>query len=314
MGVVPPEPGFTAGLAELCRRHGALLVSDEVMTGFRVSPAGWFGLEGVRPDLMTFGKVMGGGLPAAAFGGRADVMGRLAPGRTRLPGGHAVGEPRRDGRRAWRRCGTPTTRSTPASTSPLPSSGRWRPTPCRRPAWPTASSTPAACSRSSSATRLGRGRASRLRRRTAPGPVTGSPRSSTRCSTGASTCRPSAFESWFLSAAHDDDALSRVADALPAAAHAAAEARPERGSAMSDTTTVHVLRHGEVHNPRGVLYGRLPDYHLSDLGPGDGGRASPSTSPVPTSCTSCPRRWSGRRETAAPARASSVCRWPSTSG
>ena len=79
MGVVPPEPGFNAGLAELCRADGALFVSDEVMTGFRVSPAGWFGIEGVRPDLMTFGKVMGGGFPAAAFGGRADVMGRLAP-------------------------------------------------------------------------------------------------------------------------------------------------------------------------------------------------------------------------------------------
>ena len=79
MGVVPPLPGFNAGLAELCRAHGALYVSDEVMTGFRVSAAGWFGLDGVRPDLMTFGKVMGGGFPAAAFGGRADVMARLAP-------------------------------------------------------------------------------------------------------------------------------------------------------------------------------------------------------------------------------------------
>ena len=79
MGVVPPLPGFTATLADLCREAGALLVSDEVMTGFRVSRAGWFGLEGVTPDLMTFGKVMGGGLPAAAFGGRADVMASLAP-------------------------------------------------------------------------------------------------------------------------------------------------------------------------------------------------------------------------------------------
>jgi glutamate-1-semialdehyde 2,1-aminomutase len=79
MGVVPPLPGFNAGLAELCRANGALFVSDEVMTGFRVSRAGWFGLEGVTPDLMTFGKVMGGGLPAAAFGGRADVMAHLAP-------------------------------------------------------------------------------------------------------------------------------------------------------------------------------------------------------------------------------------------
>ncbi|MHC8562253.1 glutamate-1-semialdehyde 2,1-aminomutase [Streptomyces albidoflavus] len=79
MGVVPPGEGFNAGLARLCREHGALFVSDEVMTGFRTSRAGWYGVEGVRPDLMTFGKVMGGGFPAAAFGGRADVMASLAP-------------------------------------------------------------------------------------------------------------------------------------------------------------------------------------------------------------------------------------------
>jgi glutamate-1-semialdehyde 2,1-aminomutase len=83
MGVVPPEPGFNAFLAETCARHGALFVSDEVMTGFRASRLGQWGLDGVhegwRPDLVTFGKVMGGGFPAAAFGGRADVMARLAP-------------------------------------------------------------------------------------------------------------------------------------------------------------------------------------------------------------------------------------------
>ena len=83
MGVVPPEPGFNAFLAETCSRHGALFISDEVMTGFRVSASGQWGtdgaVEGWRPDLMTFGKVMGGGLPAAAFGGRADVMSALAP-------------------------------------------------------------------------------------------------------------------------------------------------------------------------------------------------------------------------------------------
>src|SRR6478752_1523669 len=77
------EPGFNAFLAETCARHGALFVSDEVMTGFRASKLGQWGLDGAvegwRPDLMTFGKVMGGGLPAAAFGGRADVMSRLAP-------------------------------------------------------------------------------------------------------------------------------------------------------------------------------------------------------------------------------------------
>jgi glutamate-1-semialdehyde 2,1-aminomutase len=81
MGVVPPDAGFSAALRRVTAEHGALLVSDEVMTGFRVSRAGWWGHEAadVSPDLMTFGKVMGGGFPAAAFGGRADVMALLAP-------------------------------------------------------------------------------------------------------------------------------------------------------------------------------------------------------------------------------------------
>ncbi|HEX5115693.1 MAG TPA: glutamate-1-semialdehyde 2,1-aminomutase [Pseudonocardiaceae bacterium] len=79
MGAVAPLPGFNAGLRDLAHQHGALLVMDEVMTGFRVSRSGWFGLEDVPGDLYTFGKVMSGGLPAAAFGGRADVMARLAP-------------------------------------------------------------------------------------------------------------------------------------------------------------------------------------------------------------------------------------------
>jgi glutamate-1-semialdehyde 2,1-aminomutase len=79
MGVVAPLPGFNARLRDLTREHGALFILDEVMTGFRVSPAGWWGLEGVEADLFTFGKVMSGGLPAAAFGGRADVMSVLAP-------------------------------------------------------------------------------------------------------------------------------------------------------------------------------------------------------------------------------------------
>lgn len=83
MGVVPPAPGFTAAMRTLTRQHGALLISDEVMTGFRCSASGWFGVEGPTtdgaPDLFTFGKVMGGGFPAAAFGGRADVMAMLAP-------------------------------------------------------------------------------------------------------------------------------------------------------------------------------------------------------------------------------------------
>jgi glutamate-1-semialdehyde 2,1-aminomutase len=83
MGVVPPAPGFNRFLAETCAAHGALFISDEVMTGFRASRQGQWGLDGAvegwRPDLVTFGKVMGGGFPAAAFGGRADVMAHLSP-------------------------------------------------------------------------------------------------------------------------------------------------------------------------------------------------------------------------------------------
>ncbi|WP_277032145.1 glutamate-1-semialdehyde 2,1-aminomutase [Actinacidiphila oryziradicis] len=93
MGVVPPLEGFNAGLAEICRSDGALYISDEVMTGFRVSKAGWYGIDGVRPDLMTFGKVMGGGFPAAAFGGRADVMGHLAPAGPVYQAGTLSGNP-----------------------------------------------------------------------------------------------------------------------------------------------------------------------------------------------------------------------------
>ncbi|MBZ2409024.1 glutamate-1-semialdehyde 2,1-aminomutase [Streptomyces albidoflavus] len=93
MGVVPPGEGFNAGLARLCRENGALFVSDEVMTGFRTSRAGWYGVEGVRPDLMTFGKVMGGGFPAAAFGGRADVMASLAPAGPVYQAGTLSGNP-----------------------------------------------------------------------------------------------------------------------------------------------------------------------------------------------------------------------------
>jgi glutamate-1-semialdehyde 2,1-aminomutase len=83
MGAVAPVEGFNATLSRLSREAGALFISDEVMTGFRVSSAGYWGLDGAPegwvPDLMTFGKVMGGGFPAAAFGGRRDVMAHLAP-------------------------------------------------------------------------------------------------------------------------------------------------------------------------------------------------------------------------------------------
>jgi glutamate-1-semialdehyde 2,1-aminomutase len=93
MGVVPPREGFNQRLAELAHAHGALLVIDEVMTGFRVSRSGWHGLDPANADLYTFGKVMGGGLPAAAFGGRADIMSRLAPAGPVYQAGTLSGNP-----------------------------------------------------------------------------------------------------------------------------------------------------------------------------------------------------------------------------
>ncbi|HEX6683506.1 MAG TPA: glutamate-1-semialdehyde 2,1-aminomutase [Candidatus Limnocylindrales bacterium] len=93
MGVVAPHPGFNTGLAELAQAHGALLIIDEVMTGFRVSRSGWHGLDPVDADLWTFGKVMGGGLPAAAFGGRAEIMARLAPAGPVYQAGTLSGNP-----------------------------------------------------------------------------------------------------------------------------------------------------------------------------------------------------------------------------
>jgi len=79
MGLVPPRPGFLEGLRAACDRAGALLVFDEVITGFRLGPGGAQERLGVRPDLSVFGKVIGGGLPLAAFGGRREVMEVLAP-------------------------------------------------------------------------------------------------------------------------------------------------------------------------------------------------------------------------------------------
>ncbi|WP_181782518.1 glutamate-1-semialdehyde 2,1-aminomutase [Pseudonocardia pini] len=93
MGAVAPRPGFNQGLRDLTREYGALLVMDEVMTGFRVSPAGWFGLDGVAGDLYTFGKVMSGGLPAAAFGGPAELMAYLAPAGPVYQAGTLSGNP-----------------------------------------------------------------------------------------------------------------------------------------------------------------------------------------------------------------------------
>jgi len=228
MGVVPPQPGFTAGLAEICTRNGALLVSDEVMTGFRVSPAGWFGLEGVRPDLMTFGKVMGGGFPAAAFGGRADVMAQLAPVGPVYQAGTLSGNP------VATAAGLATLRlatddvyaridKAAAGLGGIVSDALSAAGVAHRLQhagsmfsvfWSDAGSAGAAVTDYEGARRQDLFRFAAFFHAMLDRGV---------------YLPPSAFESWFLSAAHDDDALSRVADALPAAAAAAASAGPPEG-------------------------------------------------------------------------------------
>jgi glutamate-1-semialdehyde 2,1-aminomutase len=79
MGVIPPLPGYLAGLRTLCDKHNSLLIFDEVITGFRISPGGAQQLYNVRPDMTILGKIIGGGLPVGAYGGRRDIMQHLAP-------------------------------------------------------------------------------------------------------------------------------------------------------------------------------------------------------------------------------------------
>ncbi|MEQ8861587.1 MAG: glutamate-1-semialdehyde 2,1-aminomutase [Pseudomonadales bacterium] len=93
MGCIPPEPGFLEGLRDLTRDHGSVLIFDEVMTGFRVARGGAQALYGVMPDLTTLGKIIGGGLPVGAFGGRADIMAHIAPEGSVYQAGTLSGNP-----------------------------------------------------------------------------------------------------------------------------------------------------------------------------------------------------------------------------
>ena len=155
MGLVPPADGFLARLcATAAPRHGALLVFDEVITGFRVGLGGAQGRFGITPDLSIFGKVVGGGLPLAAVGGRADADGRARAARARVPSGHAVGEParhrrgargaraarrrRRTRRSKQRRRGSPTACAarSPTPASPRRSRARSRSSACSSPTTP----------------------------------------------------------------------------------------------------------------------------------------------------------------------------------
>jgi glutamate-1-semialdehyde 2,1-aminomutase len=217
MGVVPPRDGFNAALRRLCDAHGALLILDEVMTGFRVSRSGWFGLEGVPADLLTFGKVMGGGLPAAAFGGRADVMGQLAPAGPVYQAGTLSGNP-------------------VAVAAGLAQLGQ-----CDDALYGRLDAAAEVVGRLASDALLAAGVEHRLQRAGNLFSVffvdadvrdyeTAQRQSSERYAAFFHAMLergvylpPSAFEAWFVSGAHDDAALARIADALPHAATAAAK-------------------------------------------------------------------------------------------
>lgn len=93
MGVVLPEEGFLKGLKKICQKHGALLIFDEVITGFRLAPGGAQERFGVEPDLTTLGKIIGGGLPVGAYGGRAEIMDKLAPEGSVYQAGTLSGNP-----------------------------------------------------------------------------------------------------------------------------------------------------------------------------------------------------------------------------
>lgn len=93
MNMIEPLPGYLAGLRQLCDQHGSVLIFDEVMTGFRVAKGGAQELYGVRPDLTTFGKVIGGGMPVGAFGGRRDIMNHIAPSGPVYQAGTLSGNP-----------------------------------------------------------------------------------------------------------------------------------------------------------------------------------------------------------------------------
>jgi glutamate-1-semialdehyde 2,1-aminomutase len=217
MGVVPPAGGFNQLLRALCDGAGALLIMDEVLTGFRVTASGWYGFDGVRGDLVTFGKVMGGGLPCAAFGGRADIMQRLAPVGPVYQAGTLSGNPLATaaGLATLRAC-TPSVYAAVDSFAHTLSA--------HVSAVLEKEGVPHYLSTAGSLFTIFLGRTDEVRN------FADAKAQSTAAYAaffhamldGGVYLPPSAFEAWFVSAAHDEDALSRVADALPAAARAAA--------------------------------------------------------------------------------------------
>jgi glutamate-1-semialdehyde 2,1-aminomutase len=217
MGVVPPEPGFNEVLAALAAEHGALLIMDEVLTGFRVTRSGWYGREGVAGDLMTFGKVMGGGLPAAAFGGRAQIMDLLAPLGPVYQAGTLSGNPLATaaGLATLRAC-TPEVYArvdaVAAEVAKLAAEAL------------RAAGVPFRVQEAGNLFSVFLGDIPPVR------DFDGARRQSSPAYAAFFHAMlaagvylpPSPYEAWFVSAAHDDEALGRIAGALPAAARAAA--------------------------------------------------------------------------------------------
>ncbi|MCK0175760.1 glutamate-1-semialdehyde 2,1-aminomutase [Mycolicibacterium sp. F2034L] len=218
MGAVPPVEGFNAALRRITADHGALLIVDEVMTGFRVSRSGWYGIDPVDADLFTFGKVMSGGLPAAAFGGRVEVMERLAPLGPVYQAGTLSGNP------VAMAAGLATLRAADDAVYAALDANADRLDQLLTDALTEAGVTH----------RVQRG-GNMLSVFFTAEPVT-----DFATARASETWRfpaffhalleagiyppPSAFEAWFVSAALDDEAFDRIAAALPAAARAAAEA------------------------------------------------------------------------------------------
>ncbi|MCX4235959.1 glutamate-1-semialdehyde 2,1-aminomutase [Streptomyces sp. NPDC020707] len=218
MGVVPPLPGFNQGLKDACAADGALYISDEVMTGFRTSRAGWYGVDGVAPDLMTFGKVMGGGFPAAAFGGRADVMAYLAPVGPVYQAGTLSGNPvataaglaqlRLLDDAAYTRLDAVSAQIRTLVTDALTKEGVVHTLQNASTMFSVFFTGEDVRDYEDAKTQESYRFNAFFHSMLAQGVY----------------LPPSSFESWFVSTAHDDRAVQRIADALPAAARAAAEA------------------------------------------------------------------------------------------
>ncbi|HZZ98121.1 MAG TPA: glutamate-1-semialdehyde 2,1-aminomutase [Jatrophihabitantaceae bacterium] len=218
MGAIAPVDGFNAGLRDITSRHGALLIMDEVMTGFRVSATGWYGLEPIDADLFTFGKVMSGGLPAAAFGGRADVMSKLAPAGPVYQAGTLSGNPvavaaglatlRTAGREVYAALDANARSLGTLATAALDEAGVAHQV-------QYAGNLLSVFFAEKPVTDFAEAQAAQTFRY--------KPFFHTMLDAGV-YLPPSAFEAWFVNAAMDDAAMARIADALPAAARAAATA------------------------------------------------------------------------------------------